>query len=97
MVSLATQLIDRQTAAYDPSDIEDRYEKRLRDMIQAKLKGEGIEMGAAAQPAVSNIVDLMATLRRSLADAAPRAEQAKPPPQPLEAPQKARRAARKRA
>ena len=97
MVSLATQLIDRQTAAYDPSDIEDRYEKRLRDMIQAKLKGEGIEMGETAQPAVSNIVDLMATLRRSLADAAPRAEQAMPPPQPLEAPQKARRAARKRA
>lgn len=26
MVKLATQLIDRQTAAYDPSDIEDRYE-----------------------------------------------------------------------
>jgi len=97
MVSLATQLIDRQTAAYDPSDIEDRYEKRLRDMIQAKLKGEGIEMGETAQPAVNNVVDLMATLRRSLAAAAPPAEHAKPSPEPLEAPQKARRAARKRA
>jgi non-homologous end joining protein Ku len=42
--------------------------KRLRDMIQAKLKGEGIEVGETAQPAVSNVVDLMATLRRSLAD-----------------------------
>jgi len=96
MVSLATQLIDRQTAAYDPSDIEDRYEKRLRDMIQAKLKGEGIDMGETAQPAVSNVVDLMATLRRSLAAAVPPAEQAKSSPEPVEA-QKARRAARKRA
>ena len=29
MVQLAKQLIDRQTAAYDPSDLEDRYETRL--------------------------------------------------------------------
>jgi non-homologous end joining protein Ku len=94
MVSLATQLIDRETAAYDPSDTEDRDEKRLRDVIQAKLKGKGIEMGETAQPAVSNVVDLMATLRRSLAAAATLAEQAKPSPEPLEAPQKARRADR---
>ena len=97
LVSLATQLIDRQTAAYDPSDIEDRYEKRLKEMIQAKLKGEGIEMSEAAQPAVSNVVDLMATLKKSLAEAAPRAGQAKPAPEPVEAPAKARRPARKRA
>ena len=44
MVQLAKQLIDRQTAKYDPSDIEDRYETRLREMIDAKLKGEGIEL-----------------------------------------------------
>src|SRR5271165_3844302 len=42
MVQLATQLVDRQTAAYDPADIEDRYETRLRAMLEAKLKGEGI-------------------------------------------------------
>ena len=38
---LATQLIDRQTGRYDPADVEDRYETRLRAMIDAKLKGEG--------------------------------------------------------
>ena len=27
----------------DPADVEDRYETRLRTMIEAKLKGEGIE------------------------------------------------------
>jgi DNA end-binding protein Ku len=41
MIMLARQLIDRQTTTYDPSDVEDRYETRLRAMIDAKLKGEG--------------------------------------------------------
>ena len=33
MVQLAKQLIDRQTTTYDPSDLEDHYEMRLRAMI----------------------------------------------------------------
>lgn len=42
MVQLAVQLIDRQTSRYDPSDVEDRYETRLRAMLEAKLRGEGL-------------------------------------------------------
>ena len=42
MVQLAVQLIDRQTGQYDPSDVEDRYETRLRAMLEAKLCGVGI-------------------------------------------------------
>jgi len=68
MVKLATQLVDRQTAAYDPADIEDRYETRLRAMLDAKLKGEGIDLAAVPAPPASNVVDLMAALRRSLAE-----------------------------
>jgi DNA end-binding protein Ku len=68
MVKLATQLVDRQTAAYDPSDIEDRYETRLKAMIDAKLKGEGIDVDAAPEPQATNVIDLMAALRRSLAE-----------------------------
>lgn len=49
MVALAVQLIDRQTSAYDPSETEDRYETRLRAMIEAKLKGEGA-LTAAPKP-----------------------------------------------
>jgi DNA end-binding protein Ku len=67
MVKLATQLVDRQTAAYDPADIEDRYETRLRAMIDAKLKGEGIDRDAVPEPAATNVIDLMAALRRSIA------------------------------
>jgi DNA end-binding protein Ku len=72
MVQLAKQLIDRQTTTYDPSDLEDRYEARLRAMIDAKLQGEGIDLSAPADPTDTNVVDLMAALKSSLAqEAAP--------------------------
>jgi DNA end-binding protein Ku len=66
MIALARQLIDRQTTIYDPSDIEDRYETRLRAMIDAKLKGEGIEEVETEEPDRRNVVDLMAALKKSL-------------------------------
>ena len=79
MVALAKQLIDRQTTKYDPSDLEDRYETRLRAMIDAKLKGEGIDLSEPAEPAASNVIDLMAALKKSLGQkAAPKIAAAKP-------------------
>jgi DNA end-binding protein Ku len=66
MVALARQLIDRQATTYDPADIEDRYETRLRAMIDAKLKGEGIEDEDVEEPSRDNVVDLMAALKNSL-------------------------------
>jgi DNA end-binding protein Ku len=66
MVALAKQLIDRQTAQYVPADLEDRYETRLRAMIDAKLKGEGIDISEPEEPDRSNVVDLMAALKKSL-------------------------------
>jgi len=66
MVELATQLIERQTGKYDPADVEDRYEARLRDVIDAKLKGEGLEPLDDGEPDRSNVVDLIAALRKSL-------------------------------
>jgi DNA end-binding protein Ku len=67
MVQLATQLVQRQSGQYDSSDLEDRYETHLRAMIDAKLKGEGIDL-AAQEPEVStsNVIDLMAALQKSL-------------------------------
>jgi DNA end-binding protein Ku len=66
MVKLATQLIDRQEGKFAPGDIEDRYEARLRDVIDAKLKGEGITPEAPSAPRGDNVIDLMAALKRSL-------------------------------
>jgi DNA end-binding protein Ku len=77
MIALARQLIDRQTTTYDSSDIEDRYETRLRAMIDAKLKGEGIEDEETEEPDRGNVVDLMAALKKSLGQAGD--EPAKPP------------------
>ena len=75
MVKLATQLIDRQVGAYAATDIEDRYEARLRAVIDAKLKGEGIDPESPTEPA-TNVIDLMAALKNSLGQPAP----AKKPP-----------------
>ena len=66
MVKLATQLIDRQTGIYDPKDVEDRYETRLRALIDAKIKGEGFADADGVEPDRSNVVDLMAALKKSL-------------------------------
>ena len=66
MVQLATQLVQRQSGKYDASDLEDRYETRLRALIDAKLKGEGIDAEEEPEIVTSNVVDLMATLKKSL-------------------------------
>ncbi len=66
MVKLAQQLIDRQAAPFEPADMEDRYEARLREVIEAKLRGEGLHPAPAPAPRRDNVVDLMAALKQSL-------------------------------
>lgn len=66
MVALAEQLIQRQSGGFDPDDFEDRYETRLRDLIEAKLKGKGIEPVEPEAGDRGNVIDLMDALRRSL-------------------------------
>jgi len=69
MVKLATQLIERQTGQYDPADLEDRYETRLRAMIDAKVQGKGLISPTEPVHSESNVIDLMAALRKSLGGA----------------------------
>jgi DNA end-binding protein Ku len=100
MVKLARQLIDRQEGKFEPADTEDRYETRLREVIEAKLKGEGIEPEAATESRGDNVIDLMAALKRSLGQGTRTAAAATPTREkPARAPaKKAKRApARKRA
>jgi DNA end-binding protein Ku len=66
MVKLAMQLIERQTAEFDPADMEDRYEARLREVIEAKLRGEGITPETPEEADRSNVIDLMSALKKSL-------------------------------
>ena len=66
MVTLATQLVERQSGNYDPLDLEDRYESRMRTMLDAKIAGHAVQPGTAPVPLDSNVIDLMAALRKSL-------------------------------
>jgi DNA end-binding protein Ku len=67
MVRLATQLIERQNGKFQPDDTKDRYEAKLREVIDAKLKGEGITPEETEAPDRGNVIDLMAALKSSLA------------------------------
>ena len=101
MVQLATQLVQRQAGKYESADLEDRYESRLRALIDAKLKGEGIDAEADVPAATtSNVVDLMAALKKSLGQSPAEAQpKRKPAAQRADkaTAQAATRASRKRA
>ena len=66
MIDLAKMLIERQSGKYDPSDIEDRYETRLRAMLDAKIAGHVPATEVTAHVDDSNVIDLMAALKKSL-------------------------------
>jgi hypothetical protein len=79
MAKLATQLIGRQEGKFEPANLEDRYEARLREVIDAKLKGEGITPEEPAGQRADNVIDLMAALKRRLeGERNARAKAAKP-------------------
>lgn len=64
-VALAVQLINNQTAAYDPGVYADRYQEALLSLIKAKLQGQTPVQ--VQQAAAENIVDFAAALKESVA------------------------------
>ena len=97
MVKLATQLIERQDGKFAPDDTEDRYEARLRDVIDAKLRGEGIEPEAEEEPDRGNVIDLMAALKASLGRGEEAAPKSRAKPQATKAAPAAKSAAKPKA
>jgi len=85
MISLATQLVERQSEDYDPADLEDRYETRLRAMLEAKVSGKGLQPEAEPTVSESNVIDLMAALRKSLGQPVATSEGATQPTSPATA------------
>src|SRR5271166_2989526 len=79
MVSLAKQLIQRQTGQHDPADLENLYESRLRTMLDVEIKGEGLHEEGKVLADRGNVIDLMAALKKSLGQTAPEPAQKRPP------------------
>ncbi|PTQ08578.1 Ku protein [Sphingomonas oleivorans] len=68
LLDLATTLIEKKTGSFDASEFHDRYIDALKSLIERKKKGRTIEAEEEPAPASrgSNVVDLMAALKKSL-------------------------------
>jgi DNA end-binding protein Ku len=66
MLDLATHIIGRKMAHFDPKRFEDRYQNALIEVIKAKQEHRPAKQAAAA-PRPTNVVSLMDALRKSIA------------------------------
>ena len=66
LVDLATHIIEKKDAPFDPSGFEDRYEEALLGLIEAKRKGRKPPVVQAAERP-TNVVNLFDALKKSLA------------------------------
>lgn len=70
LLELAESLIERKSGAFEPAMFHDRYGEALKDLVERKLKAKGRKIVAEDETrtdsAGSNVVDLMAALKRSL-------------------------------
>src|ERR1700726_486674 len=65
MVAIPGAIIRQRTGHFDPSTYRDRYQEALQQLIGAKTKGLTIKPRAVSTP--TPVIDLMAALKRSLA------------------------------
>ena len=73
LLDMATSLIERKTGKFDASEFHNRYVDALKDLIaeKQKKKGEKVIQDPDADkgpPKGSNVIDLMAALKKSLGD-----------------------------
>lgn len=66
MIDIAEKIIEQKKGPFDPSLFVDRYEESLKKLIADKQKGQ--KPVAAEEPEDTNVVDLMARLKASLAE-----------------------------
>lgn len=75
-LALATQLVENNTAAFNPGRFIDRYEEALLEVIKAKIAGS--EPVVVQQVEAGKIIDLMSALKQSLAQTKPQKAVKKP-------------------
>jgi len=73
---LAMQLIESLAAPFQPEKYRDEYRERMLALIAAKQQGQ--EIAEAPHPQLAPVIDLMAALKKSLAEK-PAAPTKKPP------------------
>lgn len=76
LLELATALIDKKTAPFDASAFEDRYADALMRLIEKKAKSKSgrkilEDVDEPSGKSGSNVIDLMAALKKSVGDAKP--------------------------
>jgi len=75
-VKLAKQLIESLEAPFEPAKYYDEYQQRLKELLEAKREGK--ETISEAPPHLAPVVDMMAALKKSLAQSGRTTEQMKP-------------------
>lgn len=79
LLDLATTLIDKKTGKFDASDFHDRYVEALKELIERKKTGKTLNLDDGKDekaPSGSNVVDLMAALKKSIGDGGGKAKAA---------------------
>lgn len=102
LLDLANSLIDKKTKPFDPAKFTDHYTDAVKELVARKQKAKGRKIVAEeeeARPAGSNVVDLMAALKKSLEKpgAKPAAEKKPPAKKPAAKKPAAKAPVRKRA
>lgn len=65
-LKMAEQFIKSYTGEFDPGKYRDEYQEKLKELIEAKMKGKKVHMEEAAEPEATPVLDLMARLKDSL-------------------------------
>jgi DNA end-binding protein Ku len=71
LLDMASMLIEKKAGEFDPKEFHNRYVDALHELIAKKQKAKGkkiIEQPDEAPPKGSNVIDLMAALKKSLGD-----------------------------
>ena len=70
MLELAEALIEKKASKFDPAKFHDRYVDALRELIERKRKSKGAKIETEEEDEAprrgSNVVDLMAALKKSI-------------------------------
>jgi DNA end-binding protein Ku len=82
LLDMATTLIEKKTGKFDAKEFHNRYVDALKDLIAEKRRKKGelvIQDPDKGPPKGSNVIDLMAALKKSLGDDKPASPAAKKP------------------